>query len=368
MFCLKRANMKTEDVNIAIYIRESKKGDVIQLAKKEGNRFKRISTSYLATEKNLNHFRFNATTEWERLNKVDSKITFKKVFEDSFEFITKDSGAKTARDITQKVTDFLLPTFGECLMSEIDAKMVERWQIDMKKAHGTNMTKRCKNLLNRIFNHAILEKIIESNPTLVTSKIKLTRDEKLVREIYYKEEISLILERSKGWIRVFIMTLAYVGLRTNEIVALKWEDIRWESSKLHICRTIADREIGKPKTGERLIDIPLRLLKTLQEHKLAQEESEWIFPKRGGEHYSGCNPINRRHIKPLLKELGIAYRTIYSFRHTYATYALISGVSVIYIAKQLGHSDPSTTLKFYTKFVEMMGVDLKHQLDELLVY
>jgi integrase len=41
----------------------------------------------------------------------------------------------------------------------------------------------------------------------------------------------------------------------------------------------------------------------------------------------------------------------YDLRHTYASLLLSEGVPLPYVAQQLGHSKPTITLKYYTRWI-----------------
>ena len=51
-------------------------------------------------------------------------------------------------------------------------------------------------------------------------------------------------------------------------------------------------------------------------------------------------------------------------RHTYASTMLAVGEDLTYIAKQMGHADSSTTLKYYARFNQQTGVKNGSKLEE----
>ena len=55
----------------------------------------------------------------------------------------------------------------------------------------------------------------------------------------------------------------------------------------------------------------------------------------------------------LLKGEGGQNRTLYSLRHTYATFALLDGMDILTLAKQLGNS-AAMIERHYTKLTPMM--------------
>ena len=363
--------MKTEDKNIVIYVRDSKNGKRIQLVKRiveQGIRkYKRISTGEFATDENLQRYRINATKEWEELTQEHpKKLSFEAFLPTALKIILEDCNEKSSKDILQKINAYILPAFGKSAIQYIEASDIEDWQYNLKDWKQADLTKRTKNILSRIFDRAVVEKVCIQNPLIGTKVVKRKRSERKVKEIYSKEEIKLMLQYSQGWLRVFIMLFVYTGIRPNEAIALRWIDVLWRKEKIHIRYAINNGLLHSPKTGERLVDIPKVLFKALQELYLRSENSKWIFPSSFGTPYREASSINRRHFKPLLVEIGIRYRTMYTLKHSFATHSIMGGQKIAYVSKQLGHAEIETTLKFYTKFID--EVESKEKTNEILIY
>lgn len=60
--------------------------------------------------------------------------------------------------------------------------------------------------------------------------------------------------------------------------------------------------------------------------------------------------VTIRHLKPVLKALGIRERRQYDTRHTYATMCLMAGMNPAFIVSQLGHS-VEMLLSTYAKWI-----------------
>jgi integrase len=54
---------------------------------------------------------------------------------------------------------------------------------------------------------------------------------------------------------------------------------------------------------------------------------------------------------PALKRAGIAYRTAYQTRHTYASLMLSAGENPMWVANQMGHRDWGMIRKVYGKWI-----------------
>ena len=57
----------------------------------------------------------------------------------------------------------------------------------------------------------------------------------------------------------------------------------------------------------------------------------------------------------VLKSTSLPHYVPYDLRHTYATLLLAEGAPITYVSAQLGHSNPSTTLRFYARWMASKG-------------
>ena len=76
---------------------------------------------------------------------------------------------------------------------------------------------------------------------------------------------------------------------------------------------------------------------------------DWLFLSRRGELINADWP--RRVFAKVLKRAGLPWHTPYDLRHTFATLHLAKGHPITYVSAQLGHSDPSTTLRWYAHWL-----------------
>lgn len=177
------------------------------------------------------------------------------------------------------------------------------------------------------------------------------------RPDFSQEDMNKLIEFMKGWIKSgrnayhnyyrellyhAIMVIYWSGVRPNELRQLRWCDIsynEYQALTFHIAPTT--------KTGERkCVPMPevIRHLNALRELTGVDDDSDptsVIFVGQDGK------PITWTAfgtVKSLLQDAGVLTdsfgreRTLYSFRHTYATQRLLSDTSIQILSKNLGTS------------------------------
>jgi integrase len=91
----------------------------------------------------------------------------------------------------------------------------------------------------------------------------------------------------------------------------------------------------------------------------------WLFPATQGG-IIRSNNFRDRVWKPLLKAAGLPYRWIHATRHTYATRMIMGGANLVYVQKQLGHSNISLTVGTYTHWIQQSERDSVLEVDRLM--
>lgn len=280
-----------------------------------------------------------------------NEYTIKEFYPIAMKIINQRVSKDTEKDRIRRVERHIIPTLGNIKIKELSSLEIENWQFNLFKLRGSDQSKRCKTLLKNILNRAVVHEIIAVNPILGTATIRDARSDE--REVYSKEEIKSILNNSSGWLRLFILTMVSLGLRSGEAIAIKFSDVNWRNRTIKIQRAFRKNRESKTKTGvSRNVDIPKDLYDELIAYQNKNPTREFIFVTPNGTPYKDSSYVVRRHFRPLLKELDIEYKSLYSLRHTYATISLQGGQTINYISKQLGHKDIKTTLEFYIKYLK----------------
>ena len=157
------------------------------------------------------------------------------------------------------------------------------------------------------------------------------------------------------------------GVRINEASVLKWSDIDWENSQVHIQRTFNHQEWYDVKTesSNRKIDLGPSMMADLKKWKIAcpPNELDLIFPNEAGGPLDHNNVV-RRYFNPALKKAGIERIRFHDLRHTYASLLIEQSENIKYIQTQLGHSSPTVTLNIYAHLMKDVNQEAACRLED----
>jgi len=219
-------------------------------------------------------------------------------------------------------------------LSEIDTQTIEEY-----KAKRLKCCKPCTvnielRSLRSMFNTAVRWDLIKKNPFL---GLKLVRIPKTYPKYLTKEEIDLVCEKSKlKWLKNVITFAFNTGMRRNEIINLKWEDINLEEKYLIVRNN--DTFSTKSKK-DRIIPLSISVIGLLS---TLSKVSEYVFVNRMRlqlypNYVTQCF---RDLVKDCGLKKGISFHTL---RHSFASMLVSKGVSLYVVKELLGHSDFATT-------------------------
>lgn len=188
-------------------------------------------------------------------------------------------------------------------------------------------------LLHTMFNKAVEWQMMEANPFDKGKSLHLKENNKRTRFLN-EEEIERLLAECKHAPHLHRLVEAAIntGMRKEELLSLKWEQIRNGLIYLTQTKTDEPREIPVNDTLERIFKV------------IRKEEglsSEYVFTKHG-------KRIN--YIEPAFKgALGRAEIKDFRFndlRHTFASHLVMKGASLKEVQELLGHTTVTMTLRY----------------------
>jgi integrase len=255
---------------------------------------------------------------------------------------------------------YVVPEFGELEPDEIRPSDIALWQKKiMDQGLSASSMTLIRATLQVIMRVALDDDIINKNPFISVRPPRITRQEV---EAYTLDEIRLLLDNAEGWFKNALTLMFFTGMRTGEMMALKWEDINFHSRKIHISKTISHGRVGIPKTNKtRTIDMLPQVEAALREqYRHTGLKGDVIFTgsrTRDMDGFKHSQTLTITYWRPLIKRCGLHYIDFYNTRHTFASIMLSYGESAKWVSNMLGHSSIMTTERFYSKFINDKSIE-----------
>lgn len=280
----------------------------------------------------------------------------------------KNEIREASLDKTRRIlSGHVLPHFKNTKLERLNIPLLQEWKNSLAERKLKISTKQnIFRTFSALLNFAVKMEYIPSNPLQKIGNIKdaYSFDNpgetlKYYTAEQYKQFISVFpldTYQDRQYYTFFSIAF-YTGMRKGEINALRWQDISGDI--LSVNRSVTQKIKGKenvfspPKniSSQRKLQIPKPLLKILKLQKETQQKEfkNWNESMLicGGDNPLRDTCISNWNIKTA-KAAGLTPIRIHDFRHTHATLLINEGISAQEIARRLGHSNVTTTLKVYS--------------------
>jgi integrase len=260
------------------------------------------------------------------------------------------------------VRDYLIARWGNDIAEDIKPLAIQRWlkslHTDSKLAWTT--ISKMRGVMSRIFKVGIVHEHVSKNPLLHVQ----TRCKTNYRAIVLMPAHTLNILRSLTNIlhHTLVLTCAATALRSSEILALRWADIRWDEGRIRISKRWANGADGETKTETSDGYVPLHpLLAQHLQYWHTQtpyaEDTDFVFPslKARGRVPLSSSAFVADHLRPAAKAAGMeipdGYRFgLHNLRHSLSNW-LVNKAKIEPKTVQgiLRHSRIQTTLDLYTQ-------------------
>ena len=256
----------------------------------------------------------------------------------------------TLQDYNSAIYHHLIPTFGGLTIAELTASKVKEWLSELPCSN-----KRKGNILiplRQTFEELYHDEIIDKNPlTRVKNLPNKTREP----EPFTQEEITKILNELTGQAKNLIQFAFYSGLRTSELIALRWHDVDFENNRVFVKSAYVRGQLKdtKTKSGKREVTLqPQSREALLNQHTFTGKQNETVFHDPDTHQpWKDDQPIRKKVWIPALKKANIKYRNPYQTRHTFASMLLSRGENPLWVAQQMGHKDWGQIRKVYGRWI-----------------
>jgi len=294
-------------------------------------------------------------------DEAEAVPTFKKYSEKWIEGYVKINLRQSTFDEYESVLrNHVLPVFKKKSIDSINRGDIRDFLLS--KYSGGLSQKRVlliKDVISGVFNYALDDELIETNPTSdITKRLfpKSGTKKKTVSndDVFTKEDLENFLDTCETdfpQYYPFFLMAARTGMRLGELLAIKWDDIQFNSNYIWVKRSYRRGRFTRPKNGKsRKVDMSNQLAQLLNENlrRGFKDVTELVHQKHG--RIMEQNFI-RRVYKRILKKAKLKYIKLHGFRHTFCAHLLSEGVSPYYVSQQAGHSSISITCDVYGSWI-----------------
>jgi len=246
----------------------------------------------------------------------------------------------------------MLPVFGDRPLCDIRRVDIQRFVTEKMTRQNLSWQTavHLRNLMSGTLERAVEWGFLEANPGRRIKVPPMQRRRKTL--VLTLEELATLLQSLQEPVRLLAITLAMTGLRIGEVLALRWKNVDFDKSLIHVREAVYEGNLSSPKSKSSIRDIPIgpSLKQSLLERRTTAPAEAFVFASRNGTPLDSHNLLGRV-LKPACKRAGLPSISWHSFRHTLATLLSDLGESLKTAQAQLGHARLSTTAEIYTHAV-----------------
>lgn len=293
------------------------------------------------------HFLYDRDPErlYHKINDPKPECTFADVARAWYDAHRERVGYSTA-ELYKAPLSRLICRYCDRAPEDVTAADVEAYLSELaKQGYSRRSVQMHRDILNMIYNHAIVAGNATGNPCAAVSLPRNLPSSK--RELPTDDELATIRRRTDHPFALFALLCLYAGLRRGEALSLRYEDIDRKASIIHVRRSVEfvgnNPHFKPPKTKSGIRDVPL--LDPLAAILPAQKKG--LIITMDGEDRALTKSSYRKRWQAYCRDLGIDI-TAHQLRHGFATILYEAGIPDKDAQELLGHSDIAVTRNIYT--------------------
>jgi integrase len=244
------------------------------------------------------------------------------------------------------------PWFGQRQIRTVTPNDLVAWYAHQRETGAAAWSIKGRwNALRGVLNHAARHELIQSNPADALTSRERPKPGPSRARFLTEEEMGALLDGAQGRDHVLLAVLLFSGLRISEALGLVWSEVDLRSGHLRIRHQLSrkgKRVRLKTAGAKRDVVVMESLAQVLRKHRLAAAHSrptDPLFATASGKAVSARNAS--RALSRVTTKAHIIGVTPHTFRHTYASLLIAQGNDPVFVADQLGHSNPAITLRVY---------------------
>jgi len=274
----------------------------------------------------------------------------------------------------------IIPALGHMQLQKLTPQRVQAFYSHMQQEGlSAKSVSNIHGLLHKALDQAVRWGLVPRN---VCDAVSLPKQARHEIQPLNEEQARRLLVSARGHSLEGMITLAVTtGMRSGELLALKWRDINLDNRSLHIQRSMGyipgkgylEFETKTPKSRRKIV-LPPFVCEALKQHRTRQLEARLIAGERWQDRdlvfcnmYGGYfDPAHlRQRFDKLLKEAGLPDVRFHDLRHSTATILLSIGVPAKVVQEILGHGQISMTLDTYSHVLPDMQQQAMDKMNKL---
>jgi integrase len=361
---MRRPGVRLQDL---WYTKQSGKADLSRptARKGRGKRYRLIITN-LQGETNNEHYATKREAE-DRQKELSAKLVtgtyatpsagralFAEVAEAWYESKAVRLKGKTLENYRSLLDTHVLPKWQNTAVGDIDWQSIQRWVGQLRKTKpvrrksdglSASRVSQTYNVFSQVLDYAVRARMLSVSPA---TDIDLPRKPKSNKRYLTHQEVADLAAECGDW-GLFVLVLAYCGLRFGEATAICRRDIDLDRARIEVHSSVervnGQYSIGPTKTHERRsVPIPPPVLELLRQRIAPWAPERLVFPGAAG---FLKNHEFRKAFDPAATRAGLAGLTPQDMRHTCASLAIRSRASIKTVQRLLGHATATMTLDNY---------------------
>lgn len=286
------------------------------------------------------------------------------------EWLDSRAMIRSSRDSVEvRLRNHVTPVIGHLRLNQVKPSTIQKLLNGMS---GAPSSKRLILMhVSSIFAMAVDDDRIAKNPCVARSVTK-PRSAQRVYVVWTKSQVDGVTDELPQRYRLAARIGSGLGLRQGEVFGLALDDVDFEGEVVHVRRQVkivgSQRVFDLPKYGKvRTVPLPTTLAAAIREHvdryPAKAVTLPWAEPEATKTETARLlittrerGAVNRNYFnpgiwKPALKRAGIKesrQNGMHALRHWYGSALLDAGEAITVVSRNLGHSDPSFTLRVYS--------------------
>ncbi len=316
-----------------------------------------------------NYRKLLESSEPEIQNGSEKTVKFGDYLMDYIRTYKSNQSSSTMVNRERMLKNHILPRFGDVPIDTISTGDIQLWFNELAKEYSKETILKIKNIMSPAFDSAVEDGYITKNP-LHSSRLKIEGKATVHHKALPPEKIAAVRERIPVMDmreRRMAALLCSTGMRMEEVLGLRWEDIDVGRDYIHIRRAVVHPkrnlpEVKTTKNGrDRYIPIPNNLMAELA----PRERTGFVLYSY--KDLKRETPMSYTEAKKAFDRIrdmcGVKEYSAHDFRDTCATEWRESGIPIDMIARLLGHQKTEVTEQRYVKYRPELYRQIKEKMD-----